>query len=195
MADPAKQIHQIHLGLAEAGKVLALKGKHQDALRHYREAIKTAVSANSPEVFFRHYTHCVLESLELSGAYEEVIAFCENADEHYKNLTVDTPMVRRDHANTLERWGVALLKNGQAARAEDVLARAVEKAAPAPLPVATQILSWLERRFNPDVNRIAQIQKQHAYFTVRREQVDPKKATYLPKNHHHAAPAAFAAQH
>ena len=61
MADPVA--FSMHLGIAEAGKVHALAGRHPEALRHYREAIRLAVSSKAPEIFFRHYSQCVLESL------------------------------------------------------------------------------------------------------------------------------------
>ncbi|WVM91801.1 hypothetical protein ULG90_18100 [Halopseudomonas pachastrellae] len=44
--------HQLHLGIAEQGKVLALAGRHADALQHYQEALRMAVSSRAPEVFF-----------------------------------------------------------------------------------------------------------------------------------------------
>ena len=109
----AQSTHSAHLSIAEAGKVLALKGNHEEALRHYREAIRIAVSTKSPEIFFRHYTQCVLESLEHSGSHEEVNEYCRSADEHYRNLDISLPIIRRDHASTLERWGINLLKAGQ----------------------------------------------------------------------------------
>lgn len=172
-------IHSYHVSLAEAGKVKALSGQHQEALKHYREAIKTAVSAGSPEVFFRHYTHCVLESLELSGSYDEVISFCKEADEHYSKLPISNPIIRRDHGSTLERWGLVLAKSGQLDDAKQKLELAIEKAKPGRLPISEQVHNWLVRGYHPDISRIERAQKKHNYFTVRRGQVDPTKAVFL----------------
>ena len=87
-AAPTRNAHEMHFAVAEYGKVMALQKNHTEALRHYREAIRMAVSIKAPEVFFRHYTQCVLESLELTGTYSDVIEFCENADRHYSALEV-----------------------------------------------------------------------------------------------------------
>ena len=56
--------HRLHLGIAEAGKLLAIKGRHREALHRYREALRLAHSARAPQLFGRHYLQCVLESLE-----------------------------------------------------------------------------------------------------------------------------------
>ena len=56
--------HILHLSVAEHGKLCLLRGDVSEALRHFREAIRISVSAQAPEVFFRHYSQCVLEALE-----------------------------------------------------------------------------------------------------------------------------------
>src|SRR5215212_2230092 len=80
------QGHRLHLGIAEQGKVHALKGDHGSALTHYREAIRMAVSSGAPEVFFRHYMECTLESLERMGSLREVLEYCDRAIAHYAEL-------------------------------------------------------------------------------------------------------------
>lgn len=57
----APNVHQLHAGVAEGGKLLALKGQHREALVCYREALRMARSVNAPQVFARHYLHCVLD--------------------------------------------------------------------------------------------------------------------------------------
>ncbi|HCA23425.1 MAG TPA: peptidylprolyl isomerase, partial [Pseudomonas sp.] len=84
--------HQLHLGIAEQGKVLALAGRHADALQHYQEALRMAVSSRAPEVFFRHYTQCVMESLELSGELDSVLRYCNEAEAHYARLDSPLPL-------------------------------------------------------------------------------------------------------
>lgn len=54
MSDPNR--HILHLSLAEHGKLCLLRGDGNEALR-------LCASARAPEVFFRHYTQCVLEAL------------------------------------------------------------------------------------------------------------------------------------
>lgn len=173
--------HDIHFGIAEAGKFAALAGDHREALRHYREALRMAVSAGSPEVFFRHYTQCVLESLELLGDYDAIIQFCENADAHYATLSQPNPLLAQDHGSVLERLGAVHLKAGRQPEAKDALTRALDTAGADRLPLAATLLGWLTRGLCPDVTRITETQKKHRYFTVRRDQVDKTRARPMPK--------------
>lgn len=169
-----------HLGIAEAGKLAALAGEHDDALRHYREALRMAVAAGAPEVFFRHYTQCVLESLERSGSYAEVIEYCERADEHYRGVAHLTAFQRRDHGAMLERLGSVLAKAGRSEEALVLLTRAVDLAGATALPLAVALTDWLRRGLQVDVRRITELQDHHRYFTVRPDLVDASIATALP---------------
>src|SRR6185436_7855303 len=100
----------LHYRVAEQGKVHALKGEHGEALRHYREALRLAANHGEPEVCLRHYAWCVLESLERSGAFEEVVALCQRVEAHYAQHPGTTALARLDRAAHLERQGLALLK-------------------------------------------------------------------------------------
>jgi len=178
--------HALHVGIAEAGKLAALKGEHAEALRHYREALRLAHAIRAPEVFFRHYTQCVLESLERSGAQDEVIAFCENADDHYRGLATSTALHARDHGALLERLGVALLRRGDADAARATLTRARDRAGDGALPVAETLLGWLARGLTPDRRRLEPLLRKHRYYTVRPDQVDARRARPLPKGQENA---------
>lgn len=169
-----------HLGIAEAGKVAALAGRHTEALRHYREALRLATSTKAPEVFFRHYTQCVLESLERSGSYTEVIDYCTRADEHYTTFHHLTSFQRRDHGATLERLGAVLLKAGRPEDSLAALQRAIDMAGAGALPLAEALTGWLRRGLRIDVRRISELQDRHHYFTVRPELVDASLAIELP---------------
>lgn len=172
--------HEIHLSIAEAGKVFALKGKHDEALRHYREALKLATSAKAPEVFFRHYTQCVLESLELSGSYDEIIQFCQDADQHYASLALaNSSLHQRDHGTFLERLGLVQVKSGDVDGGRESLLKAIETAGKGKLPVSEEVLGWLQRGYSLDAARITQSQRRHKYFVVRPEQVDESRAKPL----------------
>jgi len=171
--------HLVHLSIAEVGKVKALKGEHKEALKHYQEALKLAVSSGAPEVFFRHYTQCVLESLELTSAYDEVIDYCIKADAHYQSLKLNSSIHRRDHGSVLERQGLVQLKKGTAEDIEQgrsALEQAKAIAGEKVLPLTEEILHWLERGFSLDVRRILSSQYKHCYFVVRPDQVDHKRA-------------------
>ena len=171
--------HEMHLGIAEAGKVHALARRHAEALRHYREAMRLAVAARAPEVFFRHYLQCTLESLELMESYDEVIRLCAEADAHYQRHGHPLELHRRDHAAILERLGLVRLKAGVEG-AEEALRRAVALAGPGVLPLAEETLGWLARRLTPTPGRITDAQRRRRYFTVRPDQVDPARARPLP---------------
>ena len=171
--------HHLHLSIAEAGKLLALKGDHKGALQHYREALRLAVSSSAPEVFFRHYTQCVLESLELTEAYDEIIEFCRNADEHYASLGLSSSLHRRDHGSVLERLGLVQLKKGDIEAGCESLEQARKIAGEGVLPISEEIGSWLKRGYRVDASRILESQRKHHYFVVRRDQVNPDLARSL----------------
>jgi tetratricopeptide (TPR) repeat protein len=186
-------VHELHIGVAEAGKLAALKGDHGEALRHYREAIRMAVSAKAPEVFFRHYTQCTLESLELTGDYAEIIEFCEKADAHYRAIGAATPFQRRDRGSILERLGIVRLKSGDVEAARSTLAAALDVAGPDTLPIAKTVQGWLRRGLSPDLRRLTDLQKRHSYFSVRDGQVDASRARALaPQGNSQGEPRASA---
>jgi hypothetical protein len=166
--------------VAEQGKIHLLDGRHGDALRHFREAIRMAVAAHAPEIFFRHYTQCVLESLELSSDYEEIIAYCRDADAHYVKIESDEPILAKDHGATLERLGIALLLTGRREEAADALRRAAERAGPGQLPLAEALADWLRRGLSVPLPVLRQAQRRHGYFSVRRETVRRAIAVQLP---------------
>ena len=68
----------LHYRIAERGKMHALDKNYKEALRHYQEALKLTQNEKDSELFFQHYSQCVMESLEQLGSYDEVISFCEN---------------------------------------------------------------------------------------------------------------------
>jgi hypothetical protein len=179
------EAHHLHLNIAEAGKVHALAGRHGEALRHYREAIRLAVAAKAPEVFFRHYSQCVLESLEQSGGDADIIAFCEAAEAHYAKLNAtgldaDTPLHRKDRGSILERQGLAELRSGDTATARTTLASAIALAGKGVLPLAEQVHGWLARGLAVSPALLRQAQHRHDYFVVRAGTVDAARACQLP---------------
>ncbi|MCL6271682.1 hypothetical protein M3P05_17325 [Sansalvadorimonas sp. 2012CJ34-2] len=171
--------HALHYAIAEYGKVLALKNRHDEALEHYREAIRRAVSLKAPEVFFRHYTQCVLESLELTGSYSEVIEFCLKADDHYQTLTVDTPLHRKDHGSVLERCAMIYIRSGDYTSAKACLSDACAVAGKGVLPLSEEVLGYLNRGLSIDSFRLTVLQNKHRYFVVRKGMVDEKNARPL----------------
>tara|TARA_R110000868_G_scaffold41077_3_gene140814 strand:- start:16541 stop:17119 length:579 start_codon:yes stop_codon:yes gene_type:complete len=181
---------RLHLGIAEQGKILALKGKHQDALEHYREALRLAVSSKAPEVFFRHYTQCVMESLELSGELDSVLRYCEEAEQHYQRLASPLPLVSRDRADNLQRRGCILLRQGHVEQAMTSFELALQLAQKNALPLARELTGWSKRGLTVGSRQLNEAQQRHQYFIVRKALVDPARAIPLPPERLQRARAA-----
>lgn len=178
--------HRLHLGIAEQGKLFALKGDHGQALTCYREAIRMAVSTGSPEVFFRHYMECTLESLERMGAYPDVITYTDRAIAHHATLAPTSEeqkaLIRADLVSIYQRRGVVLLKAGRVAEARVALEKALSLAREGniDLALAQTLLGWITRGFHVDAHRILLEQEARRYFSVRPDAVDPALAVPLP---------------
>ncbi|MFE8597723.1 hypothetical protein [Archangium violaceum] len=170
----------LHSRLAEQGKLLALQGGHAEALRHYREALRLASQSGAPEVVLRHYAWCVLESLERSGAFEEVLSFCQRVEAHYSRQPPSTELARLDLASHREHQGMALLGLQRATEARERLEAAVTLAGPGRLPLSERVLSWLRGGLHVDARRLALEQERHRYWSVRPEAVNPSIALPLP---------------
>lgn len=173
--------HALHMGIAEAGKLRAVAGDHTEALRHYREALKMARATGAPEVFFRHYAQCVLESLEQTGSYGEVMEFCEKALRHFESIEKPLDLHRRDQAATLERLAINLIKAGRADEAREPLEKAVTLAGRNDVPVARTVLDWMQRGMALKPERICEVQAKRGYFTVTVTSVEPERALPLPE--------------
>lgn len=162
-------VHRIHMGVAEAGKLLALKGRHKDALVKYREALQLAHGAGAPQIIARHYLHCVLESLEHLGDYARVAELAGAAADEAANPT-PTPFQRRDRAHLLERRGINLALAGNTVAARAALAEAL--ALDDGLMLSRMVLDWLARGLSVDAQRLAQAQRRHGYWMVRADTVN-----------------------
>ncbi len=172
----------VHVGVAEQGKLFALSGDTARALYHYREAIRMAVSQGAPEVYFRHYTQCVLEVLERVGSLAEVLEFCERAERHYRQSPPANPLARRDLASIHERKGVILLKLGKTAEAREALIGALALASvdSFDLPLTQVVLQWLRSGLHIDTRRLQLEQERRGYYVVRKGNVSPSLAIRLP---------------
>jgi tetratricopeptide (TPR) repeat protein len=169
----------VHVGIAEQGKLVALRGDHREALIHYRAALRMAVEQGAPEAFCRHYTECALESLELMGAHAEVLAYCEQALAHYRERPPSTPLGRHDLAHIQLRRGICLLKSGEREAAREALAAATS-VDDRLLPLAATLLRWLQSGLHVDPARVLAEQRRHDYFSVHESRVDRKRAIPLP---------------
>ncbi len=171
----------LHMGVAMRGKMYALGGNHARALQYYRIAIRISVEAKDPELFFRHYLDCVMESLELTGALDDVLAYCDRAIALYAEKPPPNVLARMDLASIHQRKGVVLMKKkeNKAARAELKAALDEARKANKPMPLAANVMRWLDSGFAVDIPRLVAEQKRTGYFNVRRENVDPGHAIEL----------------
>lgn len=178
---PRPDVHRLHAGVAEAGKLLALKGRHDEALAKYREALRLAHGLRAPQVFARHYLHCVLESLERMGAHDQAAVLAgEAASSAASELGDGTPsdFQRRDRAFLLERQGVNRLKAGDVAGARESLGQALSL--DDALLLSRDLLSWTARGLGVTAARLAEAQRAHGYWTVRADTVDGARACESP---------------
>ncbi|MGD1847506.1 MAG: hypothetical protein ACFB10_19125 [Salibacteraceae bacterium] len=171
----------MHLGIAEQGKILALKGDHNEALRHYREALRISMDQRAGDVFFQHYAQCVMESLELAGQYEEVVRYCRMMHDFLDQQPEGVAAVQRHRAHVWEREAVQhlLLKDPEAAleclkAAQQLLGRGKQ-------PLTDQLLGWVQRGLRVTQRQIEQAQRNSSYFVVRQGKVRPELAIALPK--------------
>lgn len=162
-----------HLRLAEAGKLAALRADHRTALGHYREAMRIAVTSGAPEVFFRHYLEAALESLELLESFDDVLAYCTKAIEHYATRPPEHAVAELDLAWIHQRRGCVLLKRGELAPAKASLEQAIARAAriDVQLPLAALLLDWLRRGLAVTRHRVLAEQRRLRYFSVRPDTV------------------------
>ena len=168
----ATNIHELHIGIAEGGKLLALRGRHAQALECYREALRLAQAARAPQVFARHYLHCVLESLEHMGSYSQAAALAAEAASAAANPEL-SDFQRRDRAHLLERQGVNQMKAGEIAAARATLEAALKM--DEALPCARALLDWTARGLTVSPARLAEAQRKYGYFTVRADAIDPSR--------------------
>lgn len=182
MTEAASSTKIDHFGVAEQGKLFALQNKHELALIYYRQAIQLAVARKEPEVVFRHYLECSLESLELMGSYADVLAYCDKAIAHYEQNKPRHRLAHMDLAAIHQRKAMLLAKTGQTAEASRQidLAMAEARKASERLPLSESMRRWMSGGLHLKPERITQEQKKHHYFSVREDAVDASRAVELP---------------
>lgn len=173
---------RLHAGIAEHGKLCALRRDHVGALMHYREAMAMAIRLQAPEIVVRHYLECALESLEQMGAYSELIEYCDRAIAHYREHPPQNRLAHADLATIHQRRGVVRLKQGDRGRAAESLSEAcaVAEAAGVTLPFADLLRRWIGSALTITPNRLAAEEVRHHYRSVRPETVTPSRAIPLP---------------
>ncbi len=173
---------QLHMGIAEQGKLYALEGNHKLALLYYQTAISMTIKAKDPEIFFRHYLECSLESMEHLGMLEEVLEYCDRALNLYAETPPPNEFARMDFVYIHQKKAIALMKLDKKEEAIVFFKKAIElaKAEKTKLPLSNTLMRWLTIGYFIEPSRISGEQYKEAYFNVRKDTVDPTKAIKLP---------------
>jgi tetratricopeptide (TPR) repeat protein len=170
---------RMHFGIAERGKIHFLEGNHREALRHFQEAIQMSVKNSSSDIFFQHYTQCVMESLEYLGHHNEVISYCEKLCEFLKEKDMEETIIRKNYATTREKMGIQYLLKEEKEEAMALLKEATELM-DKKMPLSNTIIGWINRGYNVSEKQIRDAQHKHEYFAVRKDCVNPEMAIDLP---------------
>lgn len=168
--------HLRHLAIAEKGKLAALSGDHGRALELYRTALRLASEMSAPTPFARHYTDCILESLEREGRHADALALTVAACEELERRGAESHLQRRDHATLTLRRAVLLLFLGREDEADHHLEQAVSIAHPGQLALAAELQAWRRRALTITAQTLADALTRHGYYTVRRARVRPDLA-------------------
>ncbi|MEM9547788.1 MAG: hypothetical protein AAGA77_17530 [Bacteroidota bacterium] len=177
----------IHYRIAEQGKLYALEGNYQEALRYYREAMRITQRQKDSEVFFQHYAQCVMEALEKTGAYSEVIDFCDNYLAHLDTLD-KSELTIKHRVYILERKAIQHLLNNEPDLAKSDLQQIALEDKLQKMVIAQELLKWVQKGYFITKKQIEQLQIKHDYYIVQTENVQPDIAMKLPKS---MAPQSF----
>ncbi|WP_442264619.1 hypothetical protein ACSIGC_09660 [Tenacibaculum sp. ZS6-P6] len=172
--------NMLHYRIAERGKIYALDKNYGEALRYYKEALRLTREQKDSELFFQHYSQCVMETLELSGAHDQVISFCENYRAFLKEKEEDFLIIKHE-AFVCERQAIQHILREEQEEAKGLLTTIQKKLGKGKQPITDELLNWLLRGYKINPDQVRQLQKKHNYFIVRKESVNPKIAMDLPE--------------
>jgi len=172
--------YMLHLGIAEKGKMYAVQGNHKEALRHYKEAIKMTQGQEMGETFFQHYMQCTLESLELMGAYDDVLNYCEKFLE-LLNTKEESDFISKYKTDTWQRMAFQYLHKDDPETALEYLTAITKEAGRGKLKMADTLFNWINRRYNLTKKQILDLQNENHYFIVNKNNLKPEIAIELPQ--------------
>ena len=175
-------VYALHIGLAEQGKLYALRKDYRLALYYYRKAMQMTVEHKHPEIFFRHYLECLIEALEQQRWFDDVVNYCNRALDLYAKNPPQDALGQRDVAHIYQRLGVIRLKQGNVDAARTALRKGIEiiKGAGQTMALAQTLLRWLDQGIHVDERRVNAEQERNKYYSVRKDTICEARALRLP---------------
>lgn len=171
--------NKLHLGIAEKGKMLTLEGNFSLALHYFREAIRLCTESEGADVFFQHYSQCVMEVLERMNSHDEVLDYCDKVV-HHLDVKANSDFSNKLLASTLERAGVQCLFLGDKDSARVYFDSAQKRIGKGRLPVTDRLLHWLNRGYAITRKQIVDLQDKNGYFVIEKSKLRPEIAIDLP---------------
>lgn len=177
-----KKTELLHLRIAEKGKIFCLEGNYKEALRHFGEALKMMQKEKGSELFFQHYTQCVMETLEKSGAYDDVISYCERYISFLdsKNNKTNNLYINRYYARIFEKQAIQYLLKEENITALQLFELAQHKVGKGKQPITDELIKWIQKGYQISKKQVEAIQKKYNYFIVRKDLVNTAIAMELP---------------
>jgi tetratricopeptide (TPR) repeat protein len=171
--------YMLHLGIAEKGKIYCLQGNYKQALRHFKEAIRMTQNQPNGDVFFQHYSQCVMETLELSGANDEVLSYCEKFLDFLDEKEEQTPLTAAYRNVILEKMAIQYVMKNEKGEALEILKQINTK--DIHLPVTKELLNWVSRGYAISHKQIKDLLKKHLYYIIRPDKINQAIAMELPE--------------
>jgi len=172
----------LHLRIAEQGKIYSLESNYREALRYYQEAMKMLENdtIEGKDVFFQHYSQCIMETLERSGRYEEVLNYCNKyltfLDE--KEETNDWIDILKAHM--LEKSAIQYLLMEDKETALAIFKEVKALSAKQKMPITEQLLGWLQRGYTINERQMKELLEKNDYYIVIKDKINPAIAMKLP---------------
>jgi K+/H+ antiporter YhaU regulatory subunit KhtT len=122
-----------------------------------------------------------MEALELAGAYDEVITYCEKFLEFLESKEEESELVNRYYATILEKMAIQYMKKEEPEQALPLLKNAQVRIGKGRQPITDEFLNWLQRGYKINKKQINETQIKNNYYIVRQNKVIPEIAVELPK--------------
>ncbi len=171
----------LHIRIAEQGKLHSIEGNYEEALRHFREAMRMVHDQNESDIFFQHYSQCTMEALELSGAHDEVISFCVKYANFLEQKEEDN-LIKKHKAFVWQRQAIQHLLKNETEEAKLLFQQSQHLIGHGKQPLTDELLNWIQRGYMIQKHQVKQLQDKHDYFIVREDQVNRKLALPIPES-------------